>query len=163
MIACVVEHSKDNIFYQDPKDINFNPKLEVVKNAQVSAPIQCRQCEDAPCVKSCPHNALLKSGNSITVNEEKCIGCKNCMLACPFGAINLNDKERGKLVNLGDIPTDKLFCIEKMVANKCDLCGNSKEGPACVRVCPTAAFKIITEDDLSQSVKGKRKSATIGL
>ena len=35
MVACVVEHSKEIIFYQDPKDINFIPKLEVVKNAQV--------------------------------------------------------------------------------------------------------------------------------
>lgn len=163
MIACVVEHSNKDIFYQDPKDINFNPKLEVVKNAQVSAPIQCRQCEDAPCAKACPHNALTKEDNSIVVNEEKCIGCKNCMLACPFGAINLNDTEKGKLVNLENIPTDKLFCIEKMVANKCDLCKNSDEGPACVRVCPTSAFKIVTEEDLSQSVKNKRRSATIKL
>ncbi|MPM79752.1 hypothetical protein SDC9_126793 [bioreactor metagenome] len=80
MIACVVEHSKENIFYQNPKDINFNPKLEVVKNAQVSAPIQCRHCEDAPCAKACPHNALTKEGNSIVVNEEKCIGCKTVCL-----------------------------------------------------------------------------------
>ena len=51
MIACVVEHNGEDIFYQNPEEINFNPKLEVVKNAQVSAPIQCRQCEDAPCAK----------------------------------------------------------------------------------------------------------------
>ena len=44
MIACVVEHNGEDIFYQNPEEINFNPKLEVVKNAQVSAPIQCRQC-----------------------------------------------------------------------------------------------------------------------
>ena len=60
-------------------------------------------------------------------------------------------------------PNDKLFCIEKMVANKCDLCSNSKEGPACIRVCPTSAFKIVTEKDLSQSIKNKRKSAIIKL
>ena len=160
MIACVVEHSTENIFYQNPNNINFNPKIEVVKNAQVTAPIQCRQCEDAPCAKACPHNAIKKDKTSITVNEDKCIGCKNCMLACPLGAINLNNKEKGKLINLESIPSDKLFCIEKMVANKCDLCCNSEEGPACVRVCPTSAFKIVTEDVLTQSVKNKRKSAT---
>lgn len=163
MIACVVEHSKENIFYQTPSNINFNPKLEVVKNAQVSAPIQCRQCEDAPCAKSCPHNAIFKLGNSMVVNEKKCIGCKNCMLACPFGAINLNDVEMGILVNLEEIPDDKIFCIEKMIANKCDLCNNSEEGPACVRVCPTSAFRIVTEDDLAESIKDKRKSATINI
>ncbi|MPM79751.1 Hydrogenase-4 component A [bioreactor metagenome] len=83
------------------------------------------------------------------------------MLACPFGAINLNDTEKGKLINLENIPTDKLFCIEKMVANKCDLCSNSDEGPACIRVCPTSAFRIVTEEDLSQSIKNKRKNTIL--
>ncbi|MEG0857090.1 MAG: 4Fe-4S dicluster domain-containing protein [Terrisporobacter sp.] len=162
MIACVVEHSEEDIFYQDPQSINFNPKLEVVKNAAVSAPIQCRQCEDAPCAKACPHNAISKENNSIKVNNKKCIGCKNCMLACPFGAINLNDVEYGHIVNLENIPNNKLFCIEKMVANKCDLCSHSEEGPACLKVCPTSAFKIVKEEDLYSDLKDKRKAATAG-
>lgn len=161
MIACVIEHSKENLFYQNFEEINFNPKLEVVKNAKVSAPIQCRQCEDSPCAKSCQRNAITKKGNCIVIDENKCIGCKNCMLACPFGAINLNDREKGKLINLENIPDDKLFCMEKMVANKCDLCHDSEEGPACVRICPTSAFKIITEDELSKSIKNKRKMSIL--
>ena len=64
MIACVVEHNGEDIFYQNPEEINFNPKLEVVKNAQVSAPIQCRQCEDAPCAKACPQDAISRKNNS---------------------------------------------------------------------------------------------------
>ena len=88
MIACVVEHSEENIFHKKHEDVNFHPKLEVVKNAQVSAPIQCRQCEDAPCAKACPQNAISRVNNAIVVDEKKCIGCKNCMLACPFGAID---------------------------------------------------------------------------
>lgn len=160
MIACVVEHSEDNIFYQEVEKINFNPKLEVVKNAKVCVPVQCRQCEDAPCAKVCPHNAISRENSSIKVDDDKCIGCKNCMLACPFGAINLNDVEYGNLINLSDIPDDRLFCIERMVANKCDLCSGSKEGPACINVCPTAAFRIVTEDELNTSIKNKRKVAT---
>ena len=81
MIACVVEHNGEDIFYQNPEEINFNPKLEVVKNAQVSAPIQCRQCEDAPCAKACPQDAISKKNNAIIVDQKKCIGCKNCMIA----------------------------------------------------------------------------------
>lgn len=163
MIACVVEHSEENIFYQKPEDINFNPKLEVVKNAQVSAPIQCRQCEDAPCAKACPQNAISRVNNAIYVDQKKCIGCKNCMLACPLGAINLNDKESGELVDLSTIPDDKLFCIENMVANKCDLCAGSEDGPACVRVCLTNAFKIVYEEDLETSIKNKRKATATGV
>ncbi len=162
MIACVVEHNGEDIFYQNPEEINFNPKLEVVKNAQVSAPIQCRQCEDAPCAKACPQDAIGRVNNTIIVDQKKCIGCKNCMLACPFGAINLNDVESGCNVDLSNIPDDKLFCIEKMVANKCDLCSGSENGPACVKVCPTASFRIVHEDDLAISVKNKRKISAIG-
>ncbi len=161
MIACAVEHSNENIFYQNHEDINFNPKLEVVKTAQVSAPIQCRQCDDAPCAKACPHNAISKQDNAVVVDKEKCIGCKNCMLACPFGAINLNDVEQGRLVDLSSIPDNKLFCLEKMVANKCDLCQGSEDGPACVNVCPTKGLRIVSEDDLCSSIKNKRKSSAI--
>lgn len=85
------------------------------------------------------------------------------MLACPFGAINLNDTESGHIVDLENIPDDKLFCIEKMVANKCDLCSGSENGPACVRVCPTAAFKIVHEEDITSSIKSKRKSTAAGI
>ena len=162
MIACVVEHIGEDIFYQNPEEINFNPKLEVVKNAQVSAPIQCRQCEDAPCAKACPQDAISRKNNAIIVDQKKCIGCKNCMLACPLGAINLNDVESGCTVDLTNMPNDKLFCIEKMVANKCDLCSGSEKGPACVRVCPTAAFRIVHEEDLTASIKNKRKASAIG-
>ena len=161
MIACVVEHSGEDIFYENPEEINFNPKLEVVKNAQVSVPIQCRQCEDAPCAKACPQDAISKVDNAIIVDQQKCIGCKNCMLACPFGAINLNDAESGCTVDLSSLTDDKLFCIEKMVANKCDLCRGSEKGPACVRVCPTSAFKIVKEEDLATAVKNKRKASAI--
>lgn len=163
MIACVVEHSEEDIFYQNPEDINFNPKLEVVKNAQVSVPIQCRQCEDAPCAKACPQNAISRVNNAIIVDQKKCIGCKNCMIACPLGAINLNDVESGQTVDLTNIPDDKLFCIEKMVANKCDLCSSSENGPACVRVCPTSAFRIVHEEDIHSSIKNKRKTSALGM
>ena len=71
MIACVVEHNGEDIFYQNPEEINFNPKLEVVKNAQVSAPIQCRQCEDAPCAKACPQDAISKKNNAIITEQTK--------------------------------------------------------------------------------------------
>ncbi|MFR3499104.1 MAG: 4Fe-4S dicluster domain-containing protein, partial [Paraclostridium bifermentans] len=92
-IACVVAHSEENIFLQDPNHINFNPRLTVVKTAEVSAPIQCRQCEDAPCANVCPNEAIKRENGAIVVKEEKCVGCKTCIIACPIGAIEIVSKE----------------------------------------------------------------------
>lgn len=58
MIACVVEHNGEDIFYQNPEEINFNPKLEVVKNAQVSAPINVDNAK-MPLVQRPVHKTLL--------------------------------------------------------------------------------------------------------
>lgn len=152
MVACVVAHNDENIFEKNINDINFNPKLEVIKTNKVSLPIQCRHCEDAPCINVCPNGCIVKFEDTIKVLEEKCIGCKTCMIACPIGAIDL--------VTLKEIDENKLCFKEKMVANKCDLCVESEEGPACVRVCPTQAFEIIKKEDLDYSIKNKRKSAS---
>ncbi|MGL5316402.1 MAG: 4Fe-4S dicluster domain-containing protein [Peptostreptococcaceae bacterium] len=155
MIACVVEHSKENIFLQNPDEINFNPKLDVIKTDKVSAPIQCRHCEDAPCANACPNDGISMIDGVVKVNEEKCIGCKTCMLACPIGAIDF--------APLNKIDKDKMFCVEKMIANKCDLCFSSEKGPQCEKVCPTKAFKIVKEEDMKTSIKDKRKAAALGL
>lgn len=152
MIACVVAHSEENIFEQNIDDINFNPKLEVIKTNKISVPIQCRHCEDAPCVNVCLNGCIVKVKDSIKILEEKCIGCKTCMMACPIGAIDL--------VSLKEIDEDKLCFKEKMVINKCDLCTESEEGPQCVKVCPTQALKIVKKEDLDISVKNKRKLAS---
>lgn len=151
MIACVVAHNGEEIFYDEHEEINFNPKLDVIKTETVSAPIQCRHCEDAPCAKACPNDAIERVDNIIKINPKKCIGCKTCMIACPFGAIDLSP--------LSEVSKDKLCFKEKIVANKCDLCAGSEDGPACVKVCPTNAFRIVKEDDIDLVVKSKRKLA----
>ena len=153
MIACVVEHSDEEIFHEKYEYINFNPKLDVIKTEKVSVPVQCRHCEDALCAKVCANNAIKKVKNGIKIDEKNCIGCKTCMVACPFGAIDL--------FTLKEVSDDKLYFKEKMIANKCDLCMNSEDGPACVRVCPTKAFRIIKENDIKVNVKNKRKSSIL--
>ena len=159
-IACVVAHSDDNIFLSEDK-IDFNPKLTVIKTAEVSVPIQCRHCEDAPCAKVCPYNAITIVDGAITIDEDNCIGCKTCIMACPIGAIGLTEKTMKS--QLEDLGKNKFAFKEKMIANKCDLCIGIEGGPACAEVCPTKAFRIIREEDLKTNINNKRKQNAINI
>ena len=105
-----IEQSKE-IF--DEKEIMrsfFVPKL-------------CNQCENPPCVQVCPVGATFKTEDGvILVDENRCIGCRYCIQACPYGARYLHP--------------------EKEVADKCTFCYHRiTKGmlPACVEVCPTQA------------------------
>lgn len=160
-IACVVAHSDKDIFTAGNSEIEFNPRLTVVKTAQVSAPIQCRHCEDAPCAKVCPNGSIINKDGAIVVDTNTCIGCKTCLIACPLGAIELIEEyvEGEKVVqeNLKCVDSNKLYFKERMIANKCDFCIGRENGPACVEVCPTDAFRIIKDETLNKSVKDKRR------
>ena len=91
----------------------------------LDVPMQCQQCDDPACMNICPVKAIefdAATGAKI-INYDRCIGCKMCMIACPFGAISVD-------------PLNK-----KVV--KCDLCIGD---PACARFCPTNAIEYITAD-----------------
>lgn len=165
-IACVVEHSDVDIFTAGNADIAFNPRLNVIKTKEVSAPIQCRQCEDAPCANSCPTGALFNENGVVQYKEVLCIGCKTCVLACPFGAIQVVEEQKdGKTVyqNLKKVVGKDVVLKERMTVNKCDTCINSEEGPACERVCPTQAIRIVKDVDINTSIKEKRLESAQGI
>lgn len=55
-------------------------------------PTLCNQCTDAPCANGCPTGSLYKGAGGITMQDpEKCIGCKYCMVNCPYDAISFNE------------------------------------------------------------------------
>ncbi len=57
-------------------------------------PTLCNHCENAPCVKGCPTSAMHKIEGNITMHDpDKCIGCRYCLINCPYGVIHFNERE----------------------------------------------------------------------
>jgi electron transport protein HydN len=148
MIACVVAHEGKRIFEIDPDAYSFNPRLFMVKTANLSAPVQCRHCENPACKQACTSGAISIKDNVVQIDAKKCIGCKNCVIACPFGAV--------EIVETAEVANDG---TAKKIANKCDLCAGIASKPSCVRVCPTEALSLVTEDSFADSIANKRRKA----
>lgn len=136
-VACALEHITEGA--------GFNPRLKVMRLDTLSVPVMCHQCESAPCVGACPTGALTMGAGRVEAEAGRCIGCQNCAMACPFGAIAI---ENGG----GQGP----------VIVKCDLCGQRERGPACVDVCPTAALRKMTEQQLN-ALQKQRNMTTAAL
>ena len=105
----------------------FQPARSLVRvhvfDEQASfAPYTCFQCDEAWCMQVCPVNAIGvdPATGAKLVQDSACVGCKLCVIACPFGTIFF------------DAPTK--------VAAKCDLCAGD---PACAKACPTGAIEAV--------------------
>jgi Fe-S-cluster-containing dehydrogenase component/formate-dependent nitrite reductase membrane component NrfD len=99
-------------------------------------PVLCNQCDEAPCLKICPTGALFKRRDGIVdLNGAACIGCRACMVACPYDQLFIDPNTR--------------------TAEKCNFCANRIENelqPACVSVCPTECRIFGDLDDPSSQV-----------
>ncbi len=130
----------------------FQPARSLVRvhvfDEQASyAPYACLQCDEAWCMHACPVNAIdvdEVTGAKVVI-DEACVGCKLCVIACPFGTIFYDKAED--------------------VAAKCDLCAGD---PACAHACPTGAIEIQRVDPgewvvaFGEKVDGAWQAATGG-
>ena len=86
-------------------------------------PVSCQHCDNPECVSVCPTGASYRDENNVVlVDKEKCIGCKYCMMACPYGVRSWSPSEH--------------------VVEKCTLCGQLTsvgEEPKCVAACCASA------------------------
>ena len=137
-VACAVAH-------QQAQDVaalstnHFAPRIRVVKSDALSTATLCRQCEDAPCANVCPVEAIQRDRGVWRVDQRRCIGCKSCMVACPYGAMSV------------------MMTGEGVQALKCDLCHHRAEGPACVAACPTQALRVMVPAELEALCAQKRQ------
>jgi molybdopterin-containing oxidoreductase family iron-sulfur binding subunit len=95
MAACKVENNTQQGFYW-----MFVFKFEEGEypNSRISyLPRPCMHCDSAPCIKVCPAKARYKrSDGFVLVDKERCIGCRYCMVACPYGVNYFNGKKPEK-------------------------------------------------------------------
>ncbi|NDV63548.1 4Fe-4S dicluster domain-containing protein [Puniceicoccales bacterium CK1056] len=120
---------------------------EVPQEDKFYFPVQCQQCENPPCVKSCPVGATWKEPDGIVVIDyDWCVGCRCCVTACPYGARHFNWTKPSLPVNQLNPDTEYLGNRPRPqgVVEKCTFClQRARKGryPACVEVCPVGARK----------------------
>ncbi len=138
-MACAVAHGGSaGLFDAVLRQLPLHPRMKVVASDDVTMPMQCRQCENAPCAMVCPTGACRQADGQVQINEQTCVGCKLCVMVCPFGAITVRRsglKDHFSVTNQG-------------VAQKCDLCADwraqqGKTDTACAEACPTKAIRLV--------------------
>ncbi len=122
-INCLVQHSKSRRIikaFRDERDA-IVPGVRVEESGYVSFALQCRHCDEAPCIEACMTGAMHRDPDTgaVLCDQDRCVGCWMCIMVCPVGAVR-----RGP---------------DNHAASKCDLC-MGKELPACVANCPNEAL-----------------------
>jgi len=139
-------------------------------------PALCNHCEDAPCVTVCPTKASYKRDDGIVmIDQNLCIGCRACMMACPYSNrfyLRKGVLETGYHGERTDFEELKWALFQEGTVNKCTFCAHRvDEGlePACVITCPTDAriFGDLADEDSNVSVlirerNGRQPSPELG-
>ena len=127
-IHCMVAHSHSKKIlraYSHEKE-QLTSRILVEDAGRVSFAVQCRHCQNAPCIEACITGAMYRDleTEAVLCDTDMCVGCYMCIMVCPAGAV-LRDKQ-GKVVS------------------KCDMC--LKHGvPACVENCPNEALSYVED------------------
>jgi len=124
-----------NAYGEDPSGVFFNRvqtyEVGTFPNTEtVHFPKSCLHCEDPPCVPVCPTGASYKREDNgiVLVDYDKCIGCKYCSWACPYGAREFDEHNK--------VMKKCTLCIDRITDTSLD---ESERKPACVLACPTSA------------------------
>lgn len=178
-MACVVACVRENIARQSgdgvemPENIIFHSRTKpALIGVQSGVPektpvfIQCQHCESAPCVMVCPTGATHIDENGVVrLETERCVGCRACIIACPYGARTMY---RGRLDSgrLDSEPPNP-YGLMPGYPDKCTFCIHRAEGdgslwtPACVEACAFGArlFGFIDEEPIKTLIESGKAVA----
>ncbi len=133
-VACKEEH--DVPIGVNRTWVKYIEKGKFPNTSRHFAVLRCNHCDDAPCIEICPTVSLFRRPDGIVdFDKERCIGCKSCMLACPYDALYIDPNSN--------------------TAAKCNFCAHRVDiglKPSCEVVCPTQAIISGDLDDPASKV-----------
>ena len=126
---------------------------------QIFLPVLCNHCDDPPCVEVCPTGASFKweEDGIVDIDADKCVGCRTCMMACPYSNRYLNEGDHDYYGDAGPTPYEEMRVARHQpgVVMKCNFCRDrvrAGKDPACVANCPTVARYFGNLDDPTSQV-----------
>lgn len=146
VLACAVEHSTSKDMLAAMTEVPApRPRVSLIEVDQVAVPTECRHCDAAACVASCPTGAMYKSSahGPVLLALNKCVGCGSCVVACPYGVVRQH--------------------LETHQVYKCDLCAERLEAeviPACVEACPTGCLTFKSLGTVKSWLKNVKQNIT---
>jgi len=151
--SCITACQK---MHHRPADVEWL-QVKLMKDSGGSAPYwlpkTCFHCDNPPCVKVCPVDATFKRTDGLVlIDNERCIGCKFCMAACPYSTRVFNWDEPDQLDSIKDSNPDPETGLPalKGTVEKCDFCPDmARQGklPDCVTSCPNGVFYFGDENE----------------
>ncbi|MBU1215061.1 MAG: 4Fe-4S dicluster domain-containing protein [Gammaproteobacteria bacterium] len=156
---CVTACNRENGLPGETKatDSQWIRKIEIKdisSGREISLPMMCQHCENPPCVDVCPTNASMKRADGIVlVDKHRCIGCRYCMMACPYKARSFVHEPQHD--QNPDVPRGK------GTVESCTLCVHRIDvggKPACSEACPNQAIIFGDLNDENSEIAQKVRS-----
>ena len=149
--------------------IKIHSMQESADTAPYWQPTTCMHCDEPPCVKVCPVDATFKRQDGIvSIDSDRCIGCRFCMAACPYSTRVFNWEDPGVPAEVAHQHYSPETSVPQKTGTvgKCDFCPDmvrKGELPHCVSACPNGVFLFgdLNEDSVSNGTETYRFSELI--
>ena len=144
--ACMKSCQNAHQLKPDQHHINVLEMRDEANGLTYYMPKPCQHCDNPPCVSVCPVDATFKRQDGIVlVDNERCIGCRFCIAACPYSARSFNWTEPKDAEKYKDVPYNMELNVpqKKGTVTKCAFSADQvREGqlPYCVSACPNGVY-----------------------